>query len=269
MRWYKLIFQQQQPIHIGKFEWGVVSETEIFIPGWTIWGALVNAYIIKNKKYKQNAIKQIQQKFEKITNFFPIIDGEEYFPTYNNGEFVFQSKNNEKITESEFRYEYVKAEFRTAVEPLSRQAKENHLFEFEYIIPKLSWVGLLGLKKDEDIEKVLPDQIFIGGDSRYGYGLMERTSHEEILKEELSQWNLTKDGALEHDSEKPLRNFMMFDPKISFEGELRLLADFNFQSQIPEIENANYFISVGSIIKETLKDRSFSLSKGRFYVKSS
>jgi len=267
MRWYKLIFQQQQPLHIGKFEWGVVSETEVFIPGWTMWGALVNAYIVKNKMYKQNAIKQIQQKFEKITNFFPLIDGEEYFPIYNNGEFGFQSKNNEKITESEFRYEYVKAEFRTAVEPLSRQAKENHLFEFEYIIPKLSWVGLLGIEDNLEV----PDQIFIGGDSRYGYGLMKRIQFKEItedkLEDELSEWNLAKDSTLKLDSKKPIRNFLMLDQNVSFEGELKLLADFNFQSQTPVIENANYYISVGSMVKEIIEDRSYTLKKGR-YVRS-
>ncbi len=50
MVWYKLVFKQNQPIHIGYIDWGVVNETQIFIPGWTMWGALTKAYNICNSK---------------------------------------------------------------------------------------------------------------------------------------------------------------------------------------------------------------------------
>jgi hypothetical protein len=32
MKWYKLIFKQNQPIHIGSTKWGIVNKTEILFP---------------------------------------------------------------------------------------------------------------------------------------------------------------------------------------------------------------------------------------------
>lgn len=50
MKWYKLVFKQNQPIHIGSTKWGIVNKTEIFIPGWTMWGALTKTFNQYSKK---------------------------------------------------------------------------------------------------------------------------------------------------------------------------------------------------------------------------
>jgi len=258
MCWYKLIFKQKQPIHIGKFEWGVVSETEIFIPGWTMWGALVNAYIKKNKINDINKIEEIQRYFETITNFFPSFDGENILePKYKKGNFYLGDYSEEK-----FRYEYVRADFKTSIEPISRKAKDEHLYEFEYIIPKFYWIGLIKIE-NEEIKKFLKDEnpeIFIGGDSKYGYGLLELENFKEA-KIDLKNWNLNDDGKLNVDN-KTLRNFLEFKKDLKFEGELKLLGEFNFNQSIPVLTNAKYFLNIGSKINDL--DLNYFLKKGKF-----
>ncbi len=59
-KWYKLVFKQIQPIHIGMGSYGVINETRIFIPGWTMWGALTKAYNLKMGKICQKIRKNLK-----------------------------------------------------------------------------------------------------------------------------------------------------------------------------------------------------------------
>ncbi len=259
MCWYKLVFKQKQPIHIGKFEWGVVSETEIFIPGWTMWGALVNAYIIKNKAKDKNEIQKIQKDFETITNFFPSFDGETVLePKYKDGKFYL-----EDYSEEEFRYKYVKADFKTAVEPISRKAKDEHLYEFEYIIPEFYWIGLIKIE-NEEIKNFFEGkklEIFIGGDTKYGYGLLKLEDSKEAKNEDLENWNLSNGGK---PNNKTLKNFLEFETNIKFEGELKLIPELDFRQNTPVLTDARYFINVGSTVDSSINISSYKLYKGKF-----
>ena len=73
IKWYQLVFEQLQPLHIGKLNYGVIAETEIFIPGQTIWGALTKSYNLLNKTDLNNN----QNLFSTITCFFPSFDGKD------------------------------------------------------------------------------------------------------------------------------------------------------------------------------------------------
>jgi len=261
MCWYKLIFKQKQPIHIGKFEWGVVSETKIFIPGWTMWGALVNAYITKNKIHDISKIEEIQRYFETITNFFPSFDGENILePKYKNGNFYLGNYSEEK-----FRYKYIKADFKTAVEPISRKAKDEHLYEFEYIIPEFYWIGLIKIKNEEikNFFEGKKPEIFIGGDTKYGYGLLELEDPKEAEDEDLKNWNLSDDGK-PNVNNKTLKNFLEFDSNIEFKGELKLIPEFDFRQNTPVLTDARYFINVGSNVDSSINISSYKLYKGKF-----
>ncbi len=282
MSWYKLIFEQIQPIHIGKLNWGVVSETEIFITGQTMWGALVNAYAIKKGIKKQSDLEEIRKKFETITNFFPSFDGENILePAYEKGEFVYEY-NGDFITEEEFRLYFVDADFKTSIDPFTITAKEEQLYEFEYILPKpkeeftkeierlgfedkLYWVGLIKLD-DENIENFIKEkpEIFIGGDTRYGYGLMKLKEFMEFDKKNLKNWNLNEDGNFVYsNSSTTLRNFLEFDDNIDLEGEIKLIPEMNFFQNTPFVEDAKFYITIGSKIKNNISD-TLKLNKGKF-----
>jgi hypothetical protein len=108
--------------------------------------------------------------------------------------------------------------------------------------------------------------IYIGGDIKYGFGELELISNKEI-DDELKDWNIKNDGCLTLDDNKNIKQFLEFSPEIKFEGELKLLAEFDFTKNIPEIKNARYFINIGSKINSKIpNDQSckYKLVKGKF-----
>ena len=237
-KWYKLIFKQLQPIHIGANSYGVIKETRIFIPGITMWGALTNAYFKKNGEYNETL-------FENITCFYPMIDGAVLYPRYENGEFYLGY-----CSEQEFRKNFTTTYLSTSINPLSLNAKDESLHEFDVVLPKdkqnqkeLFWVGYL---KIDDKNKI-PNEIYIGGESRYGLGLMRLEESKEesypykVIKGKYKDNNYLKD--------KPLSNFLEFRNSIKFEGEIELLSEFDFfKGARPEVKQANFYIKPGSKI---------------------
>jgi len=265
-KWYRLIFKQLQPIHIGANNYGVIKETRIFIPGITMWGALTNAYG-KGKGWigKDYENEKNQKIFENITCFYPMIDGALWYPRYKDGEFYLwkyyinknqfveenEKENNIKHSEQEFRKNFTTTYLSTSINPLSLNAKDESLHEFDVILPKdkqnqkeLFWVGYL---KIDDKNKI-PNEIYIGGESRYGLGLMEL----ERIEKENYQYEVKKGIFQNHYPEnEPLSNSLKFENGIEFEGEIELLAEFDFSQNRPKLKenSGNFYISVGSKIK--------------------
>ena len=226
--WFKLTFKQIEPIHIGKGGWGVVNETRIFIPGITMWGALTNEYFKITGKHNENI-------FENISCFYPKIGDEVLYPDYKNGEFYLGD-----ISESEFRQKYVKSFNSTAINPTSLNAKDESLHEIDLIYPNnIEWVGYIKCEKKylNEIEK-----IYIGGDVRYGFGLMELDKVENTNYDYL----FTK-GIYKKNYETLLKNFLEFNNQ-KFEGEIEILAEFDFEKGQKTIKNAKYYITPGSKI---------------------
>lgn len=282
MTWYRLIFKQNQPIHIGGLKWGVLNETLLFIPGSTMWGALTNAYLLKNKPSSKEELEKIKEYFKVITCFYPCFDKEGnkvLFPKFNGGRFYLGD-----FLEEEFRFYFTDSLVRTALEPMGRGAKENALYELEFILSKpkkgfhedirsLYWVGVI--KIDEAVKEIIEKEsflkeglkVFIGGDVRYGFGELELVKKDnDIGNEELEKWNLNENGTLEI-KELTLRNFLEFDNKIKFEGKLLLVPELDFKENIAKVQDAKFFISPGSKISEDLKNKDkYKLIKGRFIL---
>jgi len=290
MKWYKLVFKQNQPIHIGKFNWGVVSETEIFIPGQTIWGAIVNYYIMNEGISSEDKLDKLKEALKNITNFFPSFNGINILePVYNKyGEFAYKIKEeeNEKLlTEDRFRLYFVDAEFKTSIDPFSLTAKEEKLYEFEYILPapkrefkekikefneSLYWIGLLGqdngLKDDKYLLKK-GMKIYVGGDVRYGFGELELVHITEVKGDELKRWHLDKKGNFIFQESTPLLNFVEFKNSIKFSGKLKLIVEMDFLQNEPVVMDAGYYIIPGSIIKNNKNSKNnskYKLNKGKF-----
>jgi hypothetical protein len=315
MKWYKLVFKQNQPFHIGSAKWvgsakwGVINETEIFIPGWTMWGALTNQFLKTNGFNKIDESKKI---FEKITNFYPAIgqvdkdspEPQPLFPQYKGGVLSLGD-----YSEEEFKFEFVDTIVSTAVEPVLRSAKDESLHEFEYILPKskidldnkakqLYWVGLIGFE-DQEIKKInvliknninnqnsenenrenekyevsellkqIFSKVYIGGDSKYGFGEMELVDpiNEVTTEEEFNQCNITEDGKANIQPNYSLRQFLKFANIIKFEGEIKLLAEFDFTQNIPRVQKAGCFINVGSKVSDFngIDLNKYHLTKGKF-----
>jgi len=188
-KFYKLIFKQLQPIHIGIGRYGVISETRIFIPGWTMWGALTKIY---NQLFENGDLSKNQKLFEEITCFYPAFESESFkplLPQWKNGEFYLGS-----YSETVFRAKFIDTYVSTSIVPLSRMAKDESLHEINIILPsikkefseeinkELFWVGIVKMNEDVKAKFLIENslELIIGGDSRYGFGKAVLAKVEEI-----------------------------------------------------------------------------------------
>jgi len=238
--WKKIVYKQIQPLHIGYGNYGVMNETRLFIPGITMWGALTNAYV-KSLGGKEEDYTKYQETFENITCFYPMIENAVLYPRFEDGEFYLGF-----CSEKEFRYECVDTYVSTAINPTTLNAKDESLHEIDIILPQskedkkqLYWVGYVNTS-----EKI-PEKIYVGGDSRYGFGLMklEREFEENYpyeVKKGICQSRYPKN--------EPISNFVEFESDKKFEGKIEILAEFDFSENRPKVNEAKYYIVPGSKI---------------------
>ncbi len=286
MGWYKLVFKQKQPIHVGSAKWGVVKETDIFIPGSTMWGALTNTYLqakkdeikkIDEKEYENN-LKKIGEYFVKISNFFPSFDRKNVLqPTYRKGEFGYLIPDTKEfLPEDKFRFYFVDTLVQTAIEPVTRQAKDESLHELDYILPKpkqkleyfrdnLYWIGIIQIneKKLKNFLKNVKN-IFVGADVRYGYGELELVSVSPLDDNDKNFWWINGNN-IEIKMNEPSPYFIETKNKLELEGELLLIPDMDFRGGTPKLIEAKFFASIGSKIDSSTED--LELYKGKLLLK--
>lgn len=266
-KWYKFIFKQNQPIHIGIGGYGITNETRIFIPGWTMWGALTKSYNLN----LGNDLSKNQVLFENISCFYPCFNknGDNVlFPKFKDGELYFGN-----YSESKFRMMFVDTFVSTAVIPGSRAAKEESLHELDILLPAskvdfakqekrdIYWTGILMLENIDLLE--MGFKIYIGGDVRYGFGELELIDKSEITNEELNIWNVDKNGKLKFGEEDFItKNYIEYIPGIKFEGKLELILDIIFTENGPNIKSEKLFIVPGS--KAVIDSNGYVLKRGKF-----
>lgn len=271
--WYKVTFKQIGPIHIGEKNYGVLSETKVFIPGWTLWGALVNSY----GKFKGGRAKDFEEGkriFENITCFYPKIDDEPMFPNLKDGRLYIGN-----ISEKQFRINYTDVFMSTAINPMYISAKDASLHETEIILHKskdkkknIYWIGLLGIKTEynskfnEFINNL--DEISVGGEISYGFGQMKMDEKPlPVSEDNLNNWNLKNDGSLLINSKNsdPIKNYIRLSDDIKFvNSKLEYVVQYNFIKTHHLIDSKGYYFIPGSKILECNKNVSFRLKKGMY-----
>jgi len=283
MKWYQLIFKQEQPIYLGKTKYGVLSQTRLYINGYTMCGALTNIYAIKHNLKDIEKTKAIGKRLKTITCFFPAFkeknDYTVLYPRYDQGSFLFQSEDKkERIFEEEFRYRFVDSSTSTSIEAPVRTAKRESLHITEFICPKdkitgkpLYWVGLLGLESDEGDIQIEDDfsEVFIGGDTRYGFGYLKlvKALSGEAVQHALNVWGLNDDGTMKRmKSNEPmtLMNYLHIKPEfnIRIKGQYGLLYEYS----VADHKQALFCVYPGSQLFNDLNAYAdqLSLVKGKF-----
>lgn len=279
--WYKLIFQQITPLHVGKFNYGVLSETSVFIPGWTMWGALVNKYgWLKgghNEKFEEG-----KDLFKNITCFYPsLLNGKsEYitlFPIYEDGFYYLGDYREDK-----FRAKFTDVYMSTSIRSDTLAAKDESLHEIEVLLPgekgdsskRLYWTGLLGSEREKTdiIEQFLRKslRIIVGGDSRYGLGDLELIDVKKAEKLDFQNWHMDEEGFPDC---KRLRNYFVYDQKgkhfVITKGKIeRIITEFDFTQLNRKIVESNIAIAPGGKLEINNKnDLEIQLAKGVFCLK--
>lgn len=276
LNWYKVCFEQRTPLHIGKKNYGVLAETRLIIPGWTIWGALVNCYG-RFMGGKDDDFEEGKALFETITCFYPALLGKNkdmhvMLPYFKDGKLYM----DRLVSEEQFRMDFTDTYTSTAVDPHNLTAKDQSLHETEVILPgskkskqRLYWVGLLGIEKGARalyknfIEQLT--EIFVGGDKGYGLGCLRYYSSDLVGGATLDEWGISDDAVIMPDK-NPIRNYIKYENDKSYEvkkGRLEIIVQYNFVGPTPRIAERYLSFIPGSEI--SYPDGSvFRLKKGVF-----
>lgn len=284
IRWMELTFAQLTPIHIGKYNYGVISESRIFIPGYTMWGAFVNAYGLNNGATDE-IYTEAKKNFEYITCFFPVFDDDIYFPEFYSGQLCYTSYSNKiRYTEQQIKAMFTDTYISTAISSASRTARDESLHETEVFLNRskyntdisginnnnqVYWRGLVGLY-DSGYKEFLSDglEIIVGGDARYGLGRLKLKSKKEIGENELEVWQIDKNGFFKN-NQNSILNYMDVRGVGLLKGKFEAVVQLDYTKAIPEAikdkdeEGFSLCFVPGSIV-EVEDSNMFKLKRGIF-----
>lgn len=198
--WFELTLTPLQPLHIGLGNYGVVASTHIFIPGKTMWGGVTGRLGVFLDMDEKEFRKSGLDPFAEISNFYPTIEGKIQLPRYDHGEFCLGN-----YTENEFRHYFTDTFVSTGTTGETRSAADESLHEIECLLPEskeqkpksVQWKGILRIDMDTDLPGNMGkmydffkgmSQFHIGGERKYGFGLMEMSKTEKLKNP--SDWNL-------------------------------------------------------------------------------
>ncbi len=152
---FQIKLKALSPISITKREFGILYETYLFIPAWTMRNCLVKLYAIKDGSIDYKTAKEI---FEKITlsNFYILKEAD-----------ILLHLSDEK------KREFISSDLKNAIDTLTNTSLEGALYEREYIIPGTEFVGWVKTEDEEIINFIngLKNIIFfVGADKNTGFG---------------------------------------------------------------------------------------------------
>jgi len=205
MAWkmYKVTYELRSPLHIGYHKVGNVQRTRYYIPARNIWGAVTET--LTRRGFGSQVLKTAHQdKYRAVGDWvqthcafgywFIEEGGTALSPRYDNGALKYGT-----LTAAEFERRYLNVHVTTALDPATTSAAEGSLYEVEFIAPyhdvkpgdqevalptKIGgWVfldeiavPLLGEKSKWDSWL---SHFQIGGERRYGFGLLRSKEFKE------------------------------------------------------------------------------------------
>jgi len=199
MSWnlYFLEFQLKSPLHIGYHKVMHLFRTRYYVPAKPMWGAITAKL---TRELKIHDYKKVGNFLNRAIRFgyFYLSDGVDlYIPRYNEDGLKFNSK-----TKTEFERKFISSLSSAAIDPSSMTAEEGMLHEVEFISPYVMGSdpkpvflkGLIWVKEltesgisigdlsngDFNIScgsseisfRRLVDNIQVGGERKYGFGLL-------------------------------------------------------------------------------------------------
>ncbi|MBC7343866.1 MAG: hypothetical protein H5U03_00235 [Clostridia bacterium] len=202
MSWqmYRWVWKVISPIHVGTAPAGSLNRTRLYIPARTFWGALT-AELSRNcagsefPKYVEKR-SMLQQKV-RFSYLFPAKRvnrrWQAWYPRYSNKGLMWYPEDNlgKPIPHREFRTQILSTYPSTAIDPASDTAAEGTLRELEYIqthwrtkgaagASEVAMVGYVFLSEDQIKNQVFSVQeLWVGADTRYGYGWLQRLDCQE------------------------------------------------------------------------------------------
>lgn len=205
---YEVTYRALSPLHIGYRQIGILKTTRYYITGKALWGA-ITANLTRHllDAPGPNKYKEVGDEYRKVgdtvktairaTYFFPLVDGNIYFPHYARCGSEQEELKYGGLTESQFERTFIYSRVSTALDR-TRTADENTLHETEYIknqviignkIRDVLWRGYLFVREENSEVKAIEENDFVvekegkalrasnflqrlevGGERNYGFG---------------------------------------------------------------------------------------------------
>ena len=198
MSWtlYRWTWQLRAPLYLGMPPAGSLNRTRLFVPARTLWGALAAELARHEAEGGAADYKGVGDALCRDARFGYLFPAEysagrwrAWLPSYRGGLGLVWAREddpNSRISDRSFRRRVLHTRPGTSIDPRSDAAEEGSLRETECIQPRwrdeesgaespLAMTGYVFLRNDalrHRLETIR--QVFVGGDSRYGLGLMER-----------------------------------------------------------------------------------------------
>lgn len=193
-RW---VWKLESPLYLGMSPAGALNRTRLYIPARTMLGALA-AEIARRRNRKSfphygNIVKELLEKV-RLSYLYPAEKvGQEWkawLPKYEGGRgLVWESGGNDSKGDRQFRRRLLTTRLATAIDHRNQTAEEGSLRETEVINP--FWnvnafvpVGMMGYVfwKNDHLKNELCEinEIFVGGDTRYGLGRLKKVEFEDF-----------------------------------------------------------------------------------------
>ncbi len=220
MKWtaYKLIYRAMSPVHIGHHDLGYIKLSRPYITGRAMWGA-ATANLTRTYGKCRGQISTEYARFGELfkdriifSYFFPALEeGEPWLPRYTEKGLYFESASCPAGSMSERRFQQIffGSFLQTAVSPQVNTAEDETLHESEFIrhmvvfpatgvngcARPVYFVGYVFIRNDAALDgngavsweggdvaiRPAVEEIFVGGDRKYGWGRLRLTGiHEKI-----------------------------------------------------------------------------------------
>ncbi|HOI25570.1 MAG TPA: hypothetical protein PK581_08320 [Caldisericia bacterium] len=267
----KLVYQLHTPLRIGRTSRGFILQTRYYIPGTAMWGAITNKIGRSIVSANANPYKHFMDIGTELMNikifasyFFPaIFENDKCYclkPRYrdNKGleyECPHAINKDRCIDKEEFESIFISSITQTAINPNCNSAEDGSLHETEFIknvihlnSKKLNvfFVGYLIYRDDIDLSSVdfngstfdlfkVISELVVGGDRKYGYGLMRLVKRVEDEKS-----NFLFDHCIKLISDVPSDN-----------PEFKIQASEINSKEVPMIHVPAHFIVNDSLLKNS------------------
>lgn len=203
---YRWTWQLEAPLHIGMPPAGSINRCRLYVPARALWGALT-AELARSKSGNFPDYPGVGENLRKQTRLGYLFPAERvgsewkaWLPSYEPGKgLVWKPEGNDTgLEDRRFRTRLLSTRPGTAIEPESDTAAEGSLRETEIVnavwreatgVPgsRVAFVGYLFVRNDDTADAAdtiriagrnVPDMLQVGGDTRYGFGKLQRLACE-------------------------------------------------------------------------------------------
>ncbi|MBC7333616.1 MAG: hypothetical protein H5T85_04020 [Actinobacteria bacterium] len=292
MNWslYIWTFRLKSPLHVGFHKVMHFFSTRPYVPGKLFWGSLTAKLTPMLGINDYQKVGEFLKKAIRFGYLYPYVEEKLYCPIYTEDGLRFGS-----LSQNEFEKKFISSMASAAIEAESLASEEGMLHEVEFISPYtiddekpvfirgFVWIrefteNRFKLSKNNnkliithngqvvDFKNSLANRFQIGGERKYGFGLLKLNKLDEVSSNEFNglsgKW-CEKDGevCISINSDNPIWSHVLCSNNINIKGNIEPLVGRDWESDKGagrRLTSYGLFWSPGSILCE---DKTFKITE--------